>query len=152
VPGLVARWGAAFEILARERPDALLVDIDPFMTSRRVQLVTLAARHAIRCTAYVASWHRCEVLECPLLRRFQEQTGPSSDESKPTLMTHYGPQVRFSGSATPYSIDARQRRQGVQPRRTVSRGPVSLAAARTGQASPYHAVTASGTLLDPAHL
>jgi putative ABC transport system substrate-binding protein len=39
--------GAAFEILARERPDALLVDIDPFLTSRRVQLVTLAARHAI---------------------------------------------------------------------------------------------------------
>lgn len=39
--------GVAFEILARERPDALLVDIDPFLTSRRVQLVTLAARHAI---------------------------------------------------------------------------------------------------------
>jgi putative ABC transport system substrate-binding protein len=39
--------GAAFEIVARERPDALLVDIDPFLTSRRVQLVTLAARHAI---------------------------------------------------------------------------------------------------------
>jgi putative ABC transport system substrate-binding protein len=38
---------AAFEILVRERPDALLVDIDPFLTSRRVQLVTLAARHAI---------------------------------------------------------------------------------------------------------
>jgi putative ABC transport system substrate-binding protein len=30
---------AAFEILARERPDALLVDLDPFLTSRRVQLV-----------------------------------------------------------------------------------------------------------------
>jgi ABC-type uncharacterized transport system substrate-binding protein len=39
--------GAVFEILVRERPDALLVDIDPFLTSRRVQLVTLAARHAI---------------------------------------------------------------------------------------------------------
>jgi len=38
---------AAFEALARERPDALLVDLDPFLTSRRVQLVTLAARHAI---------------------------------------------------------------------------------------------------------
>src|SRR5262245_52505345 len=42
---------AAFEALARERPDALLVDLDPFLTSRRVQLVTLAARHAIP-TAY----------------------------------------------------------------------------------------------------
>jgi putative ABC transport system substrate-binding protein len=38
---------AAFEALARERPDALLVDLDPFLTSRRVQLVTLAVRHAI---------------------------------------------------------------------------------------------------------
>src|SRR5262249_30792045 len=39
--------GAAFTTLARERPDALLVDLDPFLTSRRVQLVTLATRHAI---------------------------------------------------------------------------------------------------------
>jgi putative ABC transport system substrate-binding protein len=38
---------AAFDILVRERPDLLFVDIDPFLTSRRVQLVTLAARHAI---------------------------------------------------------------------------------------------------------
>jgi len=29
----------AFEALAREQPDALLVDLDPFLTSRRVQLV-----------------------------------------------------------------------------------------------------------------
>ncbi len=34
---------AAFAIIARERPDALVVDLDPFLTSRRVQLVTLAA-------------------------------------------------------------------------------------------------------------
>jgi putative ABC transport system substrate-binding protein len=38
---------AAFTAFERERPDALVVDIDPFLTSRRVQLVTLAARHAI---------------------------------------------------------------------------------------------------------
>src|SRR5262245_16986241 len=37
----------AFATLERERPDALVVDLDPFLTSRRVQLVTLAARHAI---------------------------------------------------------------------------------------------------------
>jgi hypothetical protein len=30
----------------RERSDALLVDLDPFLPSRRVRLVTLAARHA----------------------------------------------------------------------------------------------------------
>jgi putative ABC transport system substrate-binding protein len=42
---------AAFDIFARERPDLLFVDIDPFFTSRRDQLVTLATRHAIP-TAY----------------------------------------------------------------------------------------------------
>jgi putative ABC transport system substrate-binding protein len=36
-----------FATLARERPDALFVSPDPFFTVRRVQLATLAARHAI---------------------------------------------------------------------------------------------------------
>ena len=38
---------AAFATLARERPDALFVSPDPFFIIRRVQLATLAARHAI---------------------------------------------------------------------------------------------------------
>jgi putative ABC transport system substrate-binding protein len=38
---------AAFETIARERPDALFLAGDPFFTSRRVQLATTAARHAI---------------------------------------------------------------------------------------------------------
>jgi ABC-type uncharacterized transport system substrate-binding protein len=38
---------AAFVAFARERPDAVFVDIDPFFTSRRVQLINLASRHAI---------------------------------------------------------------------------------------------------------
>jgi putative ABC transport system substrate-binding protein len=38
---------AAFEVIARERPDALLVTPDTFFTSRRVQLVNLATRYAI---------------------------------------------------------------------------------------------------------
>jgi ABC-type uncharacterized transport system substrate-binding protein len=38
---------AAFESLARERPDALFVGSDPFFTIRRVQLATLAARHGL---------------------------------------------------------------------------------------------------------
>jgi putative ABC transport system substrate-binding protein len=38
---------AAFATLARERPDALFVGNDGFLTSRRVQLVNLASRHAI---------------------------------------------------------------------------------------------------------
>jgi putative ABC transport system substrate-binding protein len=38
---------AAFAALVRNRADALLVGTDPFFYSRRVQLATLAARHAI---------------------------------------------------------------------------------------------------------
>jgi putative ABC transport system substrate-binding protein len=41
---------AAFASLGRDRPDALFVDIDPFFTSRRVQLVNLASRYAIPTT------------------------------------------------------------------------------------------------------
>jgi putative ABC transport system substrate-binding protein len=41
---------AAFASLARERPDALFVAGDAFLNSRRVQLVQLAARHAIATT------------------------------------------------------------------------------------------------------
>jgi putative ABC transport system substrate-binding protein len=45
--GTSAEIDAAFATLARERPDALFVSPDPFFTVRRVQLATLAARHAI---------------------------------------------------------------------------------------------------------
>jgi len=38
---------AAFAAIVRERSDALFVGSDPFFTSRRVQLATLSARHAI---------------------------------------------------------------------------------------------------------
>jgi ABC-type uncharacterized transport system substrate-binding protein len=38
---------AAFAMFVRERPDALFVSGGPFLLSRRVQLVLLAARHAI---------------------------------------------------------------------------------------------------------
>jgi putative tryptophan/tyrosine transport system substrate-binding protein len=38
---------AAFDGLVRERSHALFVDPDPFFTSRRIQLVHLATRHAI---------------------------------------------------------------------------------------------------------
>jgi putative tryptophan/tyrosine transport system substrate-binding protein len=44
---------AAFATLGRERSDALLVGIDPFFNSRRVQLVHLATLHKLP-TSYAA--------------------------------------------------------------------------------------------------
>jgi putative tryptophan/tyrosine transport system substrate-binding protein len=41
---------AAFSSFAREAPDALFVSSDPFLSSRRVQLVNLATRHGIPST------------------------------------------------------------------------------------------------------
>ena len=42
---------AAFATFVRERPDALFVNLDPFFTSRRVQLATLATRHVVPMTS-----------------------------------------------------------------------------------------------------
>jgi putative ABC transport system substrate-binding protein len=41
---------ASFASFVRERPDALFVGADPFFTSRRVQLINLATRHAVPAT------------------------------------------------------------------------------------------------------
>jgi putative ABC transport system substrate-binding protein len=41
---------AAFATFVRERSDALFVDIDPFLTTRRIQLVHLASHHRVPAT------------------------------------------------------------------------------------------------------
>lgn len=46
-PGTVSEIDAAFETLSRQKVDAVLVTADPFFSSRRAQLVALAAQHAI---------------------------------------------------------------------------------------------------------
>jgi putative ABC transport system substrate-binding protein len=46
----ISEINVAFDTLARERPDALFVAPDAFLISRRLQLVTLATRHAIPTT------------------------------------------------------------------------------------------------------
>jgi len=45
--GTTGEIDAAFATFARERPDALFFSPDPFLTVRRVQLATMAARYAI---------------------------------------------------------------------------------------------------------
>jgi ABC-type uncharacterized transport system substrate-binding protein len=49
-PGTIREINLAFEALAHERPDALLVAGDALFSSRRVQLVHLATRHSIPAT------------------------------------------------------------------------------------------------------
>jgi len=48
---------AAFATFVRERPDALFVDPDPFLTSRRVQLVHLATLHKVPAAYPVRDYH-----------------------------------------------------------------------------------------------
>jgi putative tryptophan/tyrosine transport system substrate-binding protein len=50
---------AAFATLARERPDALFVGLDPFLNSRRVQFVHQAAHH--RLPAIYNGREYCEI-------------------------------------------------------------------------------------------
>ena len=49
---------ATFATFVRERPDALFVGNDAFLTSRRVQLVHLATRHAIPAAFQCATFRK----------------------------------------------------------------------------------------------
>ena len=54
---------AAFRTLVRNRADALVVGPDPFFVSRRLQLATLATRHAIPAVYNIREY--AEVIACP---------------------------------------------------------------------------------------
>ncbi len=47
---------AAFVTLVRERADALVIAGDPFLTSRRAQVMALAARHAVPTIGFNREW------------------------------------------------------------------------------------------------
>src|SRR5262249_15703646 len=67
-----------FASLARERPDALFVNPDPFFVARRVQLATLAARHAIPTSFSTRrrSGSRCFAKNYPDVKRFTHRAFP----------------------------------------------------------------------------
>jgi putative tryptophan/tyrosine transport system substrate-binding protein len=46
----------AFKTLAKERPGALILTTDPFFTTQRYQIVTLANHYAVPTIYYVREW------------------------------------------------------------------------------------------------
>ena len=118
-----AEIDAAFATLARERPDALFVASSPFFTTRRVQLVQLAARHAIPA-AYPGrqfpevgglmsyggdladTWHQLAVYAGRILKGAKPSDLPVVQATKYNLVINHQT-ARMLGITVPASLLAR---------------------------------------------
>jgi putative ABC transport system substrate-binding protein len=111
---------SAFASLARARPDALFVGPSPFLTSRRVQIVQLAAHHRIPATyahrqfaevgglmSYGASltdsWRQIGVYAGRILKGAKVADMPVVQSSKFELVINH-PTARMLGLAVPPSL------------------------------------------------
>jgi putative ABC transport system substrate-binding protein len=77
----------AFASFVRERPDALFVGGEPFLNSRRVQLVNLASRHAIPATYALRDY--AEATDPTSRMRFVRRASmPAASSRVPSLLTY----------------------------------------------------------------
>jgi putative ABC transport system substrate-binding protein len=121
--GTTGEIDEAFATFARERPDALFVASSPYFTTRRVQLVQLAARHAIPATfvgrqfpeigglmSYGASladaWHQVGVYAGRILKGAKPADLPVVQATKFELVINHHT-VRMIGLTVPASLLAR---------------------------------------------
>jgi ABC-type uncharacterized transport system substrate-binding protein len=111
---------SAFASLARDRPDALFVAPGPFFTSRRVQIVQLAAHHRIPATyshrqfadvgglmsygaSFTDSWRQIGAYAGRILRGAKIADMPVVQSSKFELVINH-PTARMLGLAVPPSL------------------------------------------------